>query len=57
MDYHIIIWIIVFLVYSLSTFPSLPGGDSGELLAVSCNNGVARNLKFIFYQLDCYLVY
>ncbi len=33
---------IVYLVYYFTLFPSLPGGDSGELLAESCHLGVVR---------------
>ena len=30
----------VYAVYHLTLFPSVPGGDSGELLANACNGGI-----------------
>ena len=32
-------FMLVYGVYHLSLFPSVPGGDSGELLANACNGG------------------
>lgn len=40
--------VVVYGIYSLTLFPSTPGGDSGELLAESCHLGVVR--KFLLLQ-------
>jgi hypothetical protein len=37
-----LILVVVFLTYHLSAFPSLAGGDSGELLSESCQLGIAH---------------
>lgn len=36
------IFLTVYGVYHLSLFPSIAGGDSGELLAESCHFGVSH---------------
>ena len=38
----IILFFIIYLVYHLSLYYSIPGGDSGELAAESCNLGIAH---------------
>lgn len=37
-----IVWIIVFIVYTVTAFPSVSGGDSGELIITGCNLGLAH---------------
>lgn len=34
----------VYLVYRSSLYPSIAGGDSGELMAEACMNGVPRKI-------------
>jgi hypothetical protein len=33
---YFLLFSIVYLVYYLTLYPSVPGGDSGELLAEAC---------------------
>lgn len=37
-------FLVLYLVYAMSLFPGVAGGDSGELLAVACSGSVARKL-------------
>jgi hypothetical protein len=34
--FDMFVFVVVYVVYHLSLFPSVPGGDSGELLAEAC---------------------
>ena len=54
------VFIAVYLVYHTSLYPSIAGGDSGELLAEACLHGVPRKLIFtlllqIFHKALSYL--
>lgn len=33
---NILVFLVVYLVYYVTLYPSVPGGDSGELLAEAC---------------------
>ena len=37
-----VVFFIVYSVYHLSAYPSIAGGDSGELMAEACIHGVPR---------------
>ena len=37
-----IVLVPVYLVYYLTLFPSVPGGDSGELLGNACIGGISH---------------
>lgn len=38
----VIIFLSVYFIYYFSLFPSLSGGDSGELLTEGCHLGIVR---------------
>ena len=42
-------FMLVFTIYDLSLFPSVPGGDSGELLANACNGGANHPLAILYF--------
>jgi hypothetical protein len=44
-------FITIYIVYHLSLFPSVPGGDSGELLAESCIMGTAHPPGYPLYTI------
>ena len=44
-------FIVIYGVYHLSLFPSVPGGDSGELLAESCIMGTAHPPGYPVYTI------
>jgi hypothetical protein len=46
------VFILVFIVYFLSSYPSVSGGDSGELLAESCSAGTAHPPGYPSYLLS-----
>ena len=43
-----IVFLVTYITYYLGCFPSVPGGDSGELLTEACQLGTAR--KYEVYQ-------
>jgi hypothetical protein len=46
-----ILFAVIYSIYHLTSPPSLPGGDSGELLAVSCSLGTAHPPGYPLYTL------
>ena len=49
-------FIVIYVIYSLSLFPSVPGGDSGELLAEACMSGTAHPPGYPLYTMLSNLV-
>lgn len=52
----ILLFIIIFSVYHLTSFPSIPGGDSGELLAESCLLGTAHPPGYPIFTMLSHIV-
>ena len=48
--------VIVFLLYFLTAFRDVPGGDAGELLAEGCAAGVAHPPGYPLYTMILWLV-
>lgn len=48
----VIVFNVVYLVYHITAYPSIAGGDSGELMAEACLHGIVReyNIFFILYH-------
>jgi hypothetical protein len=51
-----IVFVIVYSIYHLTLFPSISGGDSGELLAESCHLGVAHPPGYPIFTLLGYAI-
>jgi Protein of unknown function (DUF2723) len=47
----------VLVVYAATAFPSVPGGDSGELLAEACELGTAHPPGYPLFTLLNHLIY
>jgi hypothetical protein len=56
--YNVLIlqYIVIYVIYHLSLFPSVPGGDSGELLAEACMIGTAHPPGYPLYTMLSYIV-
>lgn len=46
-----VLFVLVISVYTKTLYPSIPGGDSGELVAESCHLGVAHPPGYPLYLL------
>eukprot|EP00638_Chattonella_subsalsa_P003242 CAMPEP_0117762330 /NCGR_PEP_ID=MMETSP0947-20121206/17866_1 /TAXON_ID=44440 /ORGANISM="Chattonella subsalsa, Strain CCMP2191" /LENGTH=786 /DNA_ID=CAMNT_0005583601 /DNA_START=72 /DNA_END=2429 /DNA_ORIENTATION=+ len=56
----VVIWanvLCVLCLYIFSAFPSVPGGDSGELLAEACQAGTAHPPGYPLYTASMHLLY
>jgi hypothetical protein len=52
----VLLFIIVYSIYHLTSFPSIPGGDSGELLAESCLLGTAHPPGYPIFTMLSHIV-
>lgn len=50
----VVLFASVYTILHLSSSPSLPGGDSGELMAVSCQLGIAHPPGYPLYTVLSY---
>jgi len=48
--------LVIYIIYHITTFPSVPGGDSGELLAESCSFGTSHPPGYPTYTMMSKLV-